>query len=86
MLTCHVCTRPWNDHAADCRVREDMDRLGRVHRRLLAEGRQPDLTERIGRYLNLFGHLSCQSHDGPATPEECGKCGNAEFCVIMPAR
>ncbi|MEW5726240.1 MAG: hypothetical protein AB1918_00300 [Pseudomonadota bacterium] len=85
MLACHLCARPWNDHAADCRVVADLQRLRRVHDRLVAEGRDDDLVRRMARYLDLFGDLPCQRQPDMPDAAACAACGHKDVCVILPA-
>lgn len=85
MKTCHICRRPWDSHSADCRVLEDLDRMRRVHDRLVSEGREPELRGRMSRYLGLFGKLPCQARDGLPTASDCNSCGHKDVCVIVPA-
>jgi len=84
MLTCHVCQKPWGQHAPNCRVLVDLDRMRRVHDRLVAEGRDADLRQRMGRYIELFGVLPCQQRPTMPTHSDCDSCGHKEVCVILP--
>ncbi|MGE5504581.1 MAG: hypothetical protein ACM31L_09175 [Actinomycetota bacterium] len=84
MKVCHVCRRPWLDHAPDCRVLADLDRMRRVFARLVAENREAGLSRKIGTYLEEFGKLPCQQHDGLPDSHDCDACGHREVCVIMP--
>lgn len=85
MQTCHICHQSWlGPHAPDCRVHADVERLRRVHERMVAEGRNEPLTARIAGYLGLFGDLPCQQRPGMPTAHDCDTCGHKEVCVILP--
>lgn len=84
MKTCHVCGQSWLAHAPDCRVRDDLARMQRVHDRLVAEGRDPELANRIGGYLAIFGHLACQQRPEMPSHADCNACGHKDICVILP--
>ncbi|HSV28536.1 MAG TPA: hypothetical protein VLL76_03230 [Candidatus Omnitrophota bacterium] len=84
MRICHVCGQSWLDHSQDCRVRSDLERMRRVLDRLREEGREQELQFRMGRYLDLFGNLSCQGKAEMPTHEDCNRCGHKDICVILP--
>ncbi len=83
MRKCHVCGQSWTAHAHDCRIRDDIDRMRRIHDRMIAEGRTDALRHRIKTYLDLFGALPCQHRDGLPSPHDCASCGHGDICVMV---
>ena len=85
MRHCHVCGQSWLNHAPDCRVRDDIERMRRAYDRMVAEGRDDELRRRIKGYLDLFGALPCQERDAAPTKSDCASCGHGDICVIAKA-
>ncbi len=83
MRECHVCARSWSNHAPDCRVHADLERMRRVLVRLDEEDREPVLRARMGSYLEEFGNLPCQREEGFPSQSSCRKCGHNGICVII---
>lgn len=84
MKTCHICHQSWTAHAPNCRVHADMERLRRVHERMVADGRDDPLRDKMATYINLFGNLPCQKQPELPTTRDCEKCGHKAVCVILP--
>lgn len=65
-------------------MRDDLARMHRVLERLLSEGRETELANRIASYLGLFGNLPCQQRPGLPSHGDCNSCGHKDVCVILP--
>jgi hypothetical protein len=57
-MRCHCCQNHVSSHADDCRAPSDLMRLSRVYARLSADGRDPQVREKIGYYLRYYGLMA----------------------------
>ncbi|TAN62472.1 MAG: hypothetical protein EPN20_10940 [Magnetospirillum sp.] len=65
-------------------MKADLERMRQVRDRLVDEGRESALSDRMTRYLDLFDNLPCQSRDALPVAHDCDNCGHKGVCIILP--